>query len=178
MDYKEKYNKLVEAIKVLQEANPSDEGVQNWVEDNVPELAESEDERIRKAIICYIGYGQHCGVSNIDMIAWFEKQSEKTNPYSGVSFEYNGHIWGMCARDNGVDILLDKQLFKHLEKQNKQILANSAKTCKDEQKRSNLESIEPAWSEEDEKEWNDIIKKFTWMEWFDELNFLRHKLNR
>lgn len=51
-----------------------------------------------------------------------EKQGEKTNPYSGVSFEYNGHIWGMCARDNGVDILLDKQLFKHLEKQGKSAL--------------------------------------------------------
>ena len=52
---------------------------------------------------------------------WLEKQTEqKLNPYTGVSFEYNGHIWGMCARDNGVDILLDKQLFKHLEKQGEQ----------------------------------------------------------
>lgn len=50
---------------------------------------------------------------------WLEKQGE-SNPYSGVSFEYNGNIWGMCARDNGVDILLDKQLFKHLEKQGEQ----------------------------------------------------------
>ena len=48
-----------------------------------------------------------------------EKQGE-SNPYSGVSFKYNDHIWGMCARDNGVDILLDKQLFKHLEKQGEQ----------------------------------------------------------
>ena len=53
-------------------------------------------------------------------LAEIEKQGEKTNPYSGISFEYNGHIWGMCARDNGVDILLDKQLFKHLEKQGEQ----------------------------------------------------------
>ena len=48
-----------------------------------------------------------------------EKQCEQ-KPYSGVSFKYNGHTWGMCARDNGVDILLDKQLFKHLEKQDEQ----------------------------------------------------------
>ena len=46
-----------------------------------------------------------------------EKQGKETNPYSGISFEYNGHVWGMCARDNGVDILLDKQLFTHLETQ-------------------------------------------------------------
>lgn len=52
-------------------------------------------------------------------LTWLEKQVEN-NPYSGVSFKYNGHTWGMCARDNGVDILLDKQLFKHLEKQGEQ----------------------------------------------------------
>jgi hypothetical protein len=50
-------------------------------------------------------------------IAWLEKQGEKANPYSGVSFDYNGHTWGMCARDNGVDISLDGQLFKHLDEQ-------------------------------------------------------------
>lgn len=55
----------------------------------------------------------------MDIIAWLEKQGEKPNPYSGVSFEYNGHTWGMCARDNGVDISLDEQLLKHLdEKEN------------------------------------------------------------
>ena len=47
-----------------------------------------------------------------------EKQGEKhPDPYNGISFEYNGHIWGMCARDNGVDISCDKHLIKHLEKQ-------------------------------------------------------------
>jgi hypothetical protein len=59
-----------------------------------------------------------CG---LDYIKKLEKRGEqKPNPYSGTSFEYNGHTWGMCARDNGVDILLDKQLFKHLEKQDEQ----------------------------------------------------------
>ena len=33
---------------------------------------------------------------------------------------YNGHTWGMCARDNGVDISCDKHLIKHLEKQGEQ----------------------------------------------------------
>ena len=57
---------------------------------------------------------------NNSLIEQLEKQGEQPNPYSGISFEYDGHIWGMCARDNGVDILLDKQLFKHLEKQGEQ----------------------------------------------------------
>ena len=56
---------------------------------------------------------------NNELCIKFEKQGEP-NPYSGISLDYNGHTWGMCARDNGVDILLDKQLFKHLEKQDKQ----------------------------------------------------------
>jgi len=32
---------------------------------------------------------------------------QKPNPYSGTSFECNGHTWGMCARDGGVEILVD-----------------------------------------------------------------------
>ena len=40
---------------------------------------------------------------------WLEKQGEP-NPYSGVSFKYNGHTWGMCARDNGVEILVDGEI--------------------------------------------------------------------
>ncbi len=54
MDYEKKYRDLVEAVKKLQEANPSDDGIQTWIKDNVPELKESEDERIRKALV------EHC----------------------------------------------------------------------------------------------------------------------
>ena len=83
MDYEKKYNKLVNAIKVLQETNPSDEGVQNWVKDNVPELRESEDERIKKTLIDYfkdyktqevIGIETFFGIPTDDIIAWLEKQ--------------------------------------------------------------------------------------------------------
>ena len=86
MDYKEKYNKLVEAVKVLQEANPSDEGIQNWVNDNVPELRESENEKIRKELIHLVkksheqgGYALHKYEAD-RMIAWLEKQGEQ-NPF-------------------------------------------------------------------------------------------------
>ena len=50
---------------------------------------------------------------------YIEKQGEqKPNPYSGTSFDYDGHTWGMCARDNGVEILFDGELkaFLSLEK--------------------------------------------------------------
>lgn len=76
MDYKEKYNKLVEAIKVLQETNPSDEGIQNWVNDSVPELKESENEKVRKAIIELVKQSSEVldKQNQNDMIAWLEKQ--------------------------------------------------------------------------------------------------------
>ena len=51
MYYERRYNEILAAIKKLQESNPSDEGIQNWINDNVPELCESEDERIRKKLI-------------------------------------------------------------------------------------------------------------------------------
>ena len=74
MNYEERYNKLVESIKKLQEANPSDDGIQNWVNDNVPELRESEDERIRKDIIAFIKENYSSAKS---WVAWLEKQGEQ-----------------------------------------------------------------------------------------------------
>ena len=49
----------------------------------------------------------------MDTIARIEKQGEP-NPYSGVSFKYNGHTWGMCARDNGVEILVDGEIKERI----------------------------------------------------------------
>ena len=34
----------------FEKANPSDEGIQKWVNDNVPELKENEDKRIKRKI--------------------------------------------------------------------------------------------------------------------------------
>ena len=82
MDYKEKYNKLVEAVKVLQKTNPSDEGIQNWINDNVPELRESEDEQIIKALAEGIRAIERCGWSDFggipieDVLDWLEKQGQ------------------------------------------------------------------------------------------------------
>ena len=81
MDYKDKYNKLVNAIKVLQETNQSDEGIQNWVNDNVPELRESEDERIRKYLIYCVNRtipesDDFNEISKEQILAWLEKQDQ------------------------------------------------------------------------------------------------------
>lgn len=46
MDNEEKYKKLIRAIKVLRELKPHDECLENWIKENAPEIADSEDERI------------------------------------------------------------------------------------------------------------------------------------
>lgn len=44
------YDEILVKAMELKEANPSDEGIQRWLYDTFPNLAESEDERIRKII--------------------------------------------------------------------------------------------------------------------------------
>lgn len=44
---------------------------------------------------------------------YMKKKVEKQdvpNSYNGVSFKYNGYTWGMCPRDNGVEILIDGEI--------------------------------------------------------------------
>ena len=89
-----------------------------------PELKEpkeNNDEKIRKELIAHFR-NTRCvteeGAEKIaQWVAWLEKQAEP-NPYDGVSFKYNGHAWGMCAKDNGVEIIFDGELkaFLSLEK--------------------------------------------------------------
>ena len=85
-DYKEKYESLIDAIKVLRDTNPSDEGIQNWIKDFVPELAESEDERIRKALIGYFSMGANnnettFNIEDKKILAWLEKQDNRDARY-------------------------------------------------------------------------------------------------
>lgn len=85
--------------------------------------------------------------------AWVEKQGEqKPNPYSGITFEYNGHTFGMCARDNGVEILLDAELkaFVSLEKSfiypihpQPELVPKSALEVIKEEKVDNANKVEP-----------------------------------
>ena len=87
MDYKEKYNRLLDAIKELQKANPSDEGIQNWINDNVPKLAESEVEKIRKALIRFHKSSIDIdGIKGEDIIAWLEKQVQKPTDETAPKF--------------------------------------------------------------------------------------------
>lgn len=111
----EKAKRYDEAIEIARALN-NGEAVEGENGDTVyecifHELKESKGEKIRKEILEYIRKATGCK----EWIAWLEKQNEqKSNPYSGVSFEYNGHTWGMCARDGGVEICCDKQLIAYV----------------------------------------------------------------
>lgn len=75
---------------------------------------ENDDERLRKTAISFLKDFAEQGYENaVECIDWLEKQGEP-NPYSGVSFKYNGHTWGMCARDNGVEILVDGEIKERI----------------------------------------------------------------
>lgn len=100
MDNEEKYKKLIRAIKILREIKPRDESLEKWIKDYVPDLAETDDERIRKSLIYLVHlYGGEFGkidanTSVEEILAWLEKQgSPKSAPMqngitiNGVEYE-------------------------------------------------------------------------------------------
>ena len=89
-ELRKKYKDALERAKGLWEQGMMPERIEYIF----PELKESEDEdeKIRKAIIAYINNGQHCGVSNVEMLAWFKKQGEK-KPANKVEPKFNVGDW-------------------------------------------------------------------------------------
>lgn len=71
----------------------------------IDDLLEKQGEQKSKILYDYIN-GEYVRIKECAI----KEKPSKENPYSGVSFEYNGHTWGMCARDNGVEILVDGEI--------------------------------------------------------------------
>ena len=116
MNYEEKYK---EAIYFLKELRPKiSDYYREKLDGLFPELAESEDERIRRRIYDYINItlDDNESVEKEKWLAWLEKQGET---YTKKDVD-DAWVQGVCdAR-------------RELEKQDLQNLANSAKTCKSE----------------------------------------------
>lgn len=110
MTQEEKAKRYDELLLKLQKAkvddNVCDEMYYRVIDDIVPELAKSEDERIREELIAFLKENHETGMA------------EKTWSLSGL-----------------------ERWIAWLEKQGEQILANSTKTCKDEQK--HVDKVEP-----------------------------------
>ena len=152
MTQEEKAKRYDELLLKLQKAkvddNVCDEMYYRVIDDIVPELAKSEDERIRKAIHIYFDwldgrkdYAPKGKYTIRDMIAWLEKQGEqKQDPCEHCDDKrLNCHNFP-CVKKRAF-----KQGKSLLEVINEEDVDNDNKV---EQK--------PAWSEEDERQWNNI----------------------
>ncbi len=113
------YDEAIERARMWRNKSGMPINKMGILDDIFPNLMESEDEKIRKSIInLVIKSAQNGGMAlhkweSQQMLAWLEKK--KSNPYTGAGFKYNGQTWGMCARDEGVDILVDSKLISHID---------------------------------------------------------------
>ena len=197
-DKAERYDELLKKLQKAKEDNDvCDERYCCVIDDIVPELKDSEDERIRKKLIEAVKGDMVVGGTKDKQlaIAWLEKKGEsKPIGKLQLSEELYEHIRNTCdCIDNAystatlsdmIDYLstaqrsaksafdmIEKQGEKNpykedfgdllmdvkfgivpSQKQDEQILANSAKTCKDEQK---------SWSEVDNFMYNKIKNLLT-----------------
>ena len=106
MDYEKKYKEALERAKSLIGDTIIEESGQHIAEVIFPELAESEDEKIRKAIHIYLDWldgrkdYQPKGDYTIkDMIAWLEKQGEQKVNYTTLVETGNGGINALVTRE-------------------------------------------------------------------------------
>lgn len=134
MDYEKKYNEALERAKELLLGNEHSNTIRSYFEHIFHELAESEDERIRKAIVLGI---KRCadagsifgtvinneGVNYHDVLEWLEKQKELMPPVNVDPCDASCDAYYQRGLNNGYELGLE--------------------AGRKEQK--------PAWSEEDEK---------------------------
>lgn len=119
MDYERRCKELVEAIKQLQETNPSDEGIQNWANDVLYETEEAENERIRKALIVFIKKRDRsgCDYDYDKWIAWLEsleKQGRQRQETNYPKFDFDDVLALQCCMETVKKVQEDKELYKAL----------------------------------------------------------------
>lgn len=151
-DYKKKYEDALKRAKKFIEENPLVQNLNTWIKETFPELAESEDEKIRKELIAWLQNteGQVLPIDRYNAtLAWLEKQ--------GGTVDIN---------PSEFDLRLNK-LLKQFETLPKEELANSLSfylnvvqnggTYRATKKQGELDTI--ATEEVDfEKEWEEYFK--------------------
>ena len=119
MDYEKKYKEALERAKKFIEANPLVQNLEIWIKETFPELAESDSERIRKALKEYFinsfqnnGVAAICGVHIIDILTWLEKQGES---YTKRDVD-NAFIEGMASAKDELDKQAQKPAWSEEDK--------------------------------------------------------------
>lgn len=150
--------KILEAVKELQQANPHDEGIQKWISDYFPELKESEDEKIRKEIIDFLqetidNVGESPNIWTMSnakkWIAWLEKQGEKKPADKIEQKGMNIVEEDMTPFQKKVFCIIDTTIEE--EQGLKQVCDELLSLAHDEIMQKS------AWSEEDEKMFNSAL---------------------
>jgi hypothetical protein len=102
MDYKEKYEHALERARQFGE-KPYLEDSAGIVEYIFPELKESEDEKIRKALVKYFTSRitnpdyEIYGIPFKEVLAWLEKQGAKVSAIEGFETEFERQVSGLIA---------------------------------------------------------------------------------
>ena len=164
MDYEKKYKEALERAKEIKSkllsshlSTESCKAVAEYIDTIIPELTESEDERIRKAIMVYIDWldgkkdCQPKGAYSIrDMLTYLEKQKEQ-KPAEWSEFDKGVLKDAICA----ADILGNDESFN----KGNPNLAKAFRIAKDWLRelpeRFNLQPKQE-WSEEDEQNYQSI----------------------
>ena len=157
-----RYDEALEAIKSLQEVNPSDEGIQNWVNENFPELKESEDERIIKALYKMAKVPRKEiyeaeGITKEQALAWLEKQGEQ-KPQGKTALEAINEE----KVDNANKVEPREEELTKFEKAVKQVMEEAIECGDTHNLKADAEMLlsfvhNSSWSEEDEKEFEKLL---------------------
>ena len=188
MDYEQKYNEALEKAKKLRNGFEGYNANVAIIEQIFPELRESEDERIRKAIIHYILYETKGNISEATehvWVTWLEKQKE---PTIGAKSErvikaarrvLNNWLYGDVSADVSGDLTELEYAIREYDGEEKQKEQESAECMADSIKfdegfktgrevgfREGVESVKPAeWSEDEDQLIGFIFDLLNDLEW-------------
>ena len=108
-NYEKKYKEVLEKAKALYKASEHMSGCNVIIETLFPELKESKDEKIRKALIEHFKFNVQqllYDFSNRDVLAWLEKQAERKTPQWMIDFldDYRRKIGCILDHDEARDV--------------------------------------------------------------------------
>ena len=112
-DYKEKYEKVLKKVQELFKKGEENKylTINAWsteFEEIFPELRDSEDDRIRKEIICFLRNIPNSNYTCEEMAAWLEKQGEKSAEWSeedkNMIYKIRNMIFKYAFSQSAVDV--------------------------------------------------------------------------
>lgn len=156
MDYKKMYKEALErARQALDKIQPEEQGVIRLIKDAFPELAESEDERMVKAIthVLYENYTDAAvieGVEIAEIVTWLEKQKEKPSDaklervIKASRSVLNNWLDGTDCPDVSGDFAELEYAIREYdgEEKQKECVADSSKTSADDDERIRKAALE------------------------------------